>query len=109
MQHTQLERPVSLETWKTFLSEVDSATVFHDHASAFEGSQPLNITDELKQILDDFGPQQFTAVFAVGHGMVESVWFDPFHHYFAIVFSKATGDDDDFVMINSFSPGRSET
>jgi hypothetical protein len=36
-------------------------------------------------------------------GLVEGVWFDPFHNYTATVFSKATGDDDDFVMINSFS------
>jgi len=107
MQHTQLERPVSLELWQEVLSEMDSATGFHDHAFAFEGPQPLNITAELKEILEDFGPQRFTAVFAVRHGMVEAVWFDPVHNYLAIVFSKATGDEDDFVMINSFSPGRS--
>ncbi|MGO9267792.1 MAG: hypothetical protein ACLQBA_23375 [Candidatus Binataceae bacterium] len=87
---------------------MDSAPEFHDYAFAFLGPQPLNITDELKQILDDFGSQRFTAVFAVRHGMVEAVWFDLFHNYLAIVFSKATGDDDDFVMINSFSPGRTE-
>ena len=32
----------------------------------------------------------------------------PFHDhaYIATVFSKTTGDDDDFVMINSISGGR---
>ena len=28
------------------------------------------------------------------------------HAYIATVFSKTTGDDDDFVMINSISGGR---
>ncbi len=57
MQHVQLERPVSLELWQAVLSEMDSAAGFHDHAFAFEGPQPPNITDELKQILDDFGSE----------------------------------------------------
>jgi hypothetical protein len=102
----QIEKPVSLEVWQEILSAVDSGTTFHDHVSTFQGSQAVNIPDELKKILDHFGTQGLTAVFAVRHGIVEGVWLDPFHNSIATIFSKASGDDDDIVMIDSISSGR---
>jgi hypothetical protein len=101
MQHVQLDSPFSLEDWQKGLYAVDSATTFHTHADTFQGPQKLDITPELKQILDDFGSQSLKGNFAVRHGMVEGVWLDEFHNYIATAFSKATGDEDDFVMINS--------
>ena len=106
MQHVRVENPISSEKWQKFMLGVEPEITFHNHVSAFQGPQRVNIADKLKQILDDFGAQGLTAVFAVRHGMVEGLWIDPNHNYLATVFSKATGDDDDFVMINSLS-GRS--
>ena len=103
-----LENPVTLEEWQQILSAVDSATTFHDHATTFKGSQGVRIPNDLQKILDQFRNEVHTATFAVRHGLVEGAWLDPFHNYIATVFSKTTGDDDDFVMINSFSPGRAE-
>ncbi len=85
------------------MRRVDSDTTFHDHPTAFQ--HPVRVPDELQQILDDFGDQTLTATFAVRHGVVEGVWIDPHHNYFATMFSKATGDEDDFVMINSIGSG----
>ena len=101
-----LENPVTLEEWQQILSAVDSATTFHDHATTFKGSQAVRIPDDLQKILDQFGREVQTATFAVRHGLIEGAWLDPFHNYIETVFSKATGDDDDFVMINSISGGR---
>ena len=102
----KLESPVSLEIWQQILSAVDSATTFHDHATTFKGSQAARIPDDLQKILDQFGKEVQTATFAVRHSLVEGAWLDPFHNYITTVFSKATSDDDDFVMINSISGGR---
>jgi NAD-dependent deacetylase len=102
-----LENPVTLEKWQQILSAVDSATTFHDHATTFKGSQAVRLSDDLQKILDQFGKEVQTATFAVRHGLVEGAWLDPFHNYIATVFSKATGDDDDFVVINSISGGPS--
>lgn len=101
MQHLELTSPVTLETWQAVLRGTDSATIFQDHARTFQGSHQFNITIKLRQIIDDFGAQSLTAIFSVRHGMVEGVWIDPLHNYIATVFSKATGDDDDVVLINS--------
>ena len=102
MQHVKVGKPLSLELWQQLLSELDSATTFQDHAFTFEGPQPATITNELKQVVDDFGTQSLSAVFAVSHGMVKSVWLDPFHNYIAVPFSKANGDEYDLVTIISF-------
>ena len=101
-----LQNPVSLEGWQQILIAVDSATTFHDHVSTFQGSQPVRITAELTKILEHFLTDVQTAIFAVRNRIVEGVWIDPFHNYIATIFSEATGDDDDFVMINSVSGGR---
>jgi hypothetical protein len=79
---------------------VDSATTFHDYATTFKGSQAVRIRNELQKILDYFGKEVRIATFAVRHGLVEGFWLRPFHNYIATVFNKATGDDDDFVMID---------
>ncbi len=102
MRHLLLTSPVTLETWQSVLRGTDSATIFQDYAQTFQGSRQFNITIELQRIIDDFGIQSLTAIYSVRHGMVEGVWIDPLHNYIATVFSKATGDDDDVVLINSF-------
>jgi hypothetical protein len=101
----QLEQSVSLNVWQQILSAVGSGTTFHDHVSTFQGSQPVNITDELKRILDHFGTDGLTAMFAIWNGIVEGVWLDPFHNYIATVLSKARGDG--FVIINSIGKSAS--
>ena len=101
MHHLELTSPVTFESWQAVLSGVDSGTVFQDHAETFQGPKRFNITPELKQIVDDFGAKSLTAIFSVRHGVVEAVWIDPLHNYFATAFSKATGDDEDAVLINS--------
>jgi hypothetical protein len=105
MQHLELTSPVGLEAWQEVLRGADSATVFQDHARTFHGPRHFNITNELKQLIDDFGAQSLTAIFSVRNGMVEGVWIDPLHNYIATVFSKATGDDEDAVLINSLASG----
>jgi hypothetical protein len=85
------------------MRRVDSDTSFYDHTTAFQ--HPVLVPDRLQEILDDFGDQILTATFAIRNGLVEGVWIDPHHNYIATVFSKATGDDDDFVMINSIGGG----
>ncbi len=85
------------------MRRVDSDTTFHDYAAAFQ--HPVRVPDRLQEILNDFGDQIWTATFAVRNGLLEGVWIDPHHNYIATVFSKASGDDDDFVMINSIGFG----
>jgi hypothetical protein len=104
MQHVQIDSPLSLEDWQSFVHDWDFATAFRDYGFAFQEAQPLTITDELKQILDDFGAQGRNAVFAVRHGTVEGFWLDPLHNYVAIVCTKASGDPEDCVLTMSISP-----
>jgi hypothetical protein len=100
-QHLQLKNPVTLECWQGWLREADSATTFHDYPRTFRGS--VEITNELQQLLNDFGEQTRKGIFAVRHGIVEGVWLDPYHNYVAIAFRKASGDPEDCVLINSFA------
>jgi len=102
-QHVRSEKPIPSEVWIDFMRHLDSDTTFHDHAAAFQ--HPVRVPDRLREIIDDFGDQARTAIFAIRNGLVEGVWIDPHHNYMATVFSKATGDDDDFVMINSIGSG----
>ena len=101
MQHLELTSPVPLETWQAVLRGTDSATIFQAYAQTFQGSRQFNITIELQRIIDAFRDQSLTAIYSVRHGMIEGVWIDPLHNYIATVFSKATGNDDDAVLINS--------
>jgi hypothetical protein len=98
-KHTETERPITPECWQSWLRDVDATTTFHEYASAFRGS--LKISIELQQLLDDFGQQTQEAVFAVRRGVVEGVWLDLYHNYLAVVFTKASGDPADCVLINS--------
>jgi hypothetical protein len=104
MQHVQLDTPLSLEDWQSFVHAWESATEFHDYEFAFEGIAPLTITDELKQILEDFGARGRQAVFAVRYATIEAFWLDPLHNYVAIVCTKASGDAEDCVLTMSISP-----
>jgi hypothetical protein len=101
MQHLELTSPVLLEAWQAVLRGVDSATLFQTYAQTFQGSRQFSITTELQQLIDDFGAESATAIYAVRHGMVEGVWIDHLHNYIATVFSKVSGDDEDAVLINS--------
>jgi hypothetical protein len=101
MRHVRSEGPISLEEWQGMVHNVDPDTVFHDHSSALES--PVEIPDKLQKILNDFGTQTLAASFAIRHGIVEGVWIDSHHNYIVTIFRKSTGDDDDFVMINSFT------
>jgi hypothetical protein len=101
MQHLKLTKPFSRKEWQSFLSAADPATSFQDYTSAFGGACRFNITAELRQIVDDFGPQSHRARYAIRNGMIESVWIDDYHHYLAIVFSKASGDPEDTVLVQS--------
>jgi hypothetical protein len=101
VQHLELTSPVSIETWQAVLRGADSATIFQSYAQTFQGPQQFGVTTELRQIIDDFGDGSLGAVFSIRRGMIEAVWIDPLHNYIATVFSKATGDDEDVVLINS--------
>lgn len=105
MHHLTLRKPFSCREWQSFLSKVDAATSFHDYTFAFGGACRFSITAELQQIVDDFGPQSHGAMYAVRNGMIESVWIDDYHDYIAIVFSKASGDPEDAVLVQSVSAG----
>lgn len=98
-QHGETERPITLECWQSWLRDVDATTTFHEYPSALRGA--LKITNELQQLLYDFGEQTRQAVFAVRHGIVEGVWLGLHHNYVATVFTKASGDPEDCVLINS--------
>lgn len=99
----RLEHPLDLEAWKKLLHTIgDGDTSFHDHATAFDGRAA--ITDELSSLLLKFSDEQrASAVFAIRHAVIEGVWLDTRHNYFAIIFTEASGDPGDFVLINSFS------
>lgn len=101
MQHLKLTKPFSREEWQSFLSAADPATSFHDYTFAFGGACRFHIAAELRQIVDDFGPQSHGAIYAIRKGMIESVWIDDYHHYIAIVFSKVSGDPEDAVLVQS--------
>ena len=101
MQHLELTSTVSLKTWQSALQGTDATFVFQDHAQTFQTSRTFGISTELKKVVDDFGGQSEAAIFAIRYGMIEGVWVDPLHNYIAIVFSKAKGDDEDVVLINS--------
>jgi hypothetical protein len=99
-QHVQRSTPLSLDIWMDMMMSTLGAT-----ATFHRGRPPLHITEELSRLLDDFGDQCRDAVYAVGNGMIEAVWLDPFHNYTAIVFTKASGDDEDCVLIGSIGDG----
>jgi hypothetical protein len=101
MRHVRSEGPVSLEQWQRTLHNVDPDTVFHDHATVLESL--VETPGKLQAILNDFRAQALAATFAVRHGIVEGAWIDPHHNYIVTLFRKATGDDDDFDMINSIT------
>jgi hypothetical protein len=98
--HVRAKTPTRLSDWKAYIRRLDPAATFQDYATAIGCA--MNITPELKELVDDFGDQSRCAVFAVRHGMVEGVWLDAFHHYLAIVFTQASGDPEDCVLITSF-------
>ena len=103
MQHLKLTKPFTCTEWESFLSALDPATSFHDYTFAFGGLCRFSITAELRQIVDDFGPQSHGATYAIRNGMIESVWIDDYHHYIAILFTKASGDPEDAVLVQSVS------
>lgn len=103
MQHLKLTKPFTRTEWQSFLSAVDPATSFHDYTFAFGSACRFNITAELRQVVDDFGPQSHGGTYAIRNGMIESVWIDDYHHYIATVFSKASGDPEDAVLVQSVS------
>ena len=98
-QHCETERPITLECWQGWLLDVDATTTFHEYPSTLRGA--LRISNELQRLVDDFGEQTLEAVFAVRHGIVEGVWLDLHHNYVATIFTKASGDPEDCVLINS--------
>jgi hypothetical protein len=99
-QHVQRSTPLGLDIWvDIMMSTLGATATFH------RGRPALHITDELSRLLDDFGDQCRDAVYAVRNGMIEAVWLDPFHNYVAIVFTKASGDDEDCVLIGSIGDG----
>ena len=99
-QHTQRSTPLGLDIWvDIMMSTLGTTATFH------RGRPALHITDELSRLLDDFGEQCHDAVYAVRSGMIEAVWLDPFHNSMAIVFTKASGDDEDCVLIGSIGDG----
>ena len=61
--------------------------------------------DQVGAAVRELHDQCRDAVYAVRNGMIEAVWLDPFHNYMAIVFTKASGDDEDFVLIGSIGDG----
>ena len=100
----QLDRPLELDDWQAMLRAMDGdATTFHAHATAFAGN---GITDELQCVLAHFGDHCATAVYAVRNGTIEAVWIDARHNYVAIVFTKASGDPEDCVLIQSIGGPR---
>jgi hypothetical protein len=100
-QHVRSDGPVSLEDWQCMLTNVDPDTTFHDHATVIESL--VETPDKLQATLNDFGTRVLAASFAIRHGVVEGAWIDLHHNYIVFIFSKATGDEEDFVMINSFT------
>jgi len=99
-RHVQRSTPLGLENWIDIMTSTLGAT-----ATFYRGRPALLITDELSRLLDDFGDQCRDAVYAVRNGMIEAVWLDPFHNYMAIVFTKASGDHEDCVLIGSIGDG----
>jgi hypothetical protein len=99
-----LRNPVSLEGWQQILIAVDSATTFHDHVSTFQGSQPVRITAELTKILEHFRTDVQRPYSRSGTTSSRASGSIP--STITSRFSEATGDNDDFVMINSISGGR---
>ncbi len=95
----ELDRPLDLADWQAMFRAMDGdATTFHAHATAFAGH---DITEELQRVLAHFGDRCARAVYAVRNGMVEGAWIDEWHNYIAIVFTKASGDPEDCVLIQS--------
>jgi len=102
--HLKLKNPVALQQWWDILYRTDAiATTLCGHAAAFSRPGSHQISKELKSLLDDFGEQTLSATFAVRKGVVEGVWFDPFHNYVAFSLSKANGDPEDCTLITSIS------
>jgi hypothetical protein len=101
--HVQLDIPLNLEERPRLMRICDSATAFRDYGFAFEEAQRVNIRDELKQMLDDFGTQGLKAAFPVRHGIVEG-WLDPLHNYVAIACTRTSGDTERCVLTTSISP-----
>jgi hypothetical protein len=95
----QLDRPLELADWQAMFRAMDGdATTFHAHATAFAGN---DITEELQCVLAHFGDRCARAVYAVRNGTIEAVWIDAHHNYVAIVCTKASGDPEDCVLIQS--------
>ena len=102
MQHTELRAPVALSEWQAFLRAADRQVAFQDFRTLFEGPTAFTITDELNQIVEDFGPTSRDAVYAVLDEEIYAVWIDPYHNYLAIVCTKASGDPEDATLIMSY-------
>jgi hypothetical protein len=108
MQHTELQAPAALSEWQAFLRAADSQVTFQDYRTLFEGPAPFTITDELRQIVEDFGPASREAVYALLGKEIYAVWIDPFHNYVAIVCTKAGGDPEDATLIMCYSKADAE-
>lgn len=65
MQHAELLMPVALSEWQAFLRAADPQVTFQDYRTLFEGPAAFAITDELNQIVQDFGPASRVAIYAV--------------------------------------------
>jgi hypothetical protein len=98
-RHVRRSTPLGLDTWVESQLSLDAATTFQ------RGRPSLCITDELSRLLDDFGERCGGAVYAVRNGVIEAVWIDEFSNFTAIIFSKASGDSEDCVLIGSIGDG----
>jgi hypothetical protein len=83
------------------LTNVDPDTTFHSHESVLDSL--VETPDKLQAILNDFGTRVLAASFATRRGIVEGVWIDLHHNYIVTIFLKSAGDDEDCVLINSFT------
>ena len=97
----RLTRPVQLLVWQQWVVRTVPDATFHDHRAVFTGPATCSIADRLKEILDGFGTQGVTAVFAIQGNDVFGFWIDAHHNYFRIVFAKAAGDEFDGVSVMS--------
>jgi len=101
LKHLELEKPVSLVEWQATLTAMNSEITFQSYADALFDHPELKMTRELRAIVDDFGSASVDAVYSIRDGVVEGVWFDPYHNYVAVLLSRARGDDRDGVITTS--------
>ena len=106
MKHTELQAPVALSDWQAYLRAVDPAVIFQDYQTLYEGPTRFTVTDELNQIVEDFGSASHEAVYAVLGEEIYAVWIDPFHNYLAVVCTKASGDPEDATLIMCYDSKR---